>query len=115
MIKSVFSNSGTVTGHVTGSTLPYFAYPASAPAGQVRYNGTSQWLEVYDGSDWRPINQSISMDLSPEVQEILKWAQQRRQEDEELDRLCRDHPGVQAAREQLEIMRRLVKKESEKG
>ena len=114
MIKTVFSNSGAVVGQVTGSALPYFAHPSPAPAGQVRYNGSSQWLEVYDGSDWRPINQGIGLDLSPEVQEILQWAKQRRAEEEELDRLCRDHPGVQAAREQLEIMRRLVKKESEK-
>lgn len=114
MIKSVFSNSGTVAGHVTGSVLPYFAHPSGPPAGMVRYNGSSQWLEVYDGVAWHPINQSLSMDLAPEVQEILKWARQRRAEEEELDWLCRDHPGVQAAREQLEIMRRLVKSESEK-
>lgn len=114
MIKSVYSNSGTVTGHVTGSALPYFANPSIAPTGQVRYNGSSQWLEVYDGVAWHPINQSISMDLSPEVQETLRWAQQRREEEAELDQLCRDHPGLQDAREQFEIMRRLVKSESEK-
>lgn len=114
MIKTVFSNSGTVTGHITGSALPYFAHPSPAPAGMVRYNGSSQWLEVYDGVAWHPINQGICVDLSPEVQETLRWAQKRRAEDEELDRLCRDHPGVQAAREQLEIMRRLAKSESEK-
>lgn len=113
MIKSVYSNSGTISGYISGSALPYFS-DTSTPTGQVRYNGSSQCLEVYSGGSWHPINQSISMDLSPEVREILQWAQRRRAEEEELDRLCRDHPGVQAAREQLEIMRRLVKQESEK-
>lgn len=114
MISTIYSNSTAIVTNVTGSP-PYIPNSGVLSQGTVRYNGTLRNLEVYDGHNWLPIGQNVSMDLAPEVQDILRWAQKKRQEDAELDALCEQHPGVKAAREQLEIMRRLVKKESEKA
>lgn len=114
MITTIYSNSSSIVTNITG-TPPYIPNTGSLSQGMVRYNGTIRDLEVYDGQNWQRIGQGVSMDLSPEVQDILRWAQGKRQEESELDALCEQHPGVKAAREQLEIMRRLVKKESEKA
>lgn len=86
---------------------PYIA-PSTTGAGMVRYNGGYNCLEVWDGNSWvRLASQHI--DLDPEVQELLNWARDRRLQDRALEELCKKHPGVQEARERLEIMLQLVK------
>lgn len=83
--------------------------------GDIRYNGNSaSGFEVYNGSYWIPLQQkSYSLSLSPEVQKTVDWAQKKMAEEAELDELMTQHPGVRAAWEQLEIMKRLCQQDKE--
>lgn len=81
----------------------------NARVGDIRYNSISaSGFEVYNGSMWIPIIQnSYSLNLSPEVQQALDWAKKKMSEEAELEKMMSQHPGVRAAWEQLEIMKRL--------
>ena len=87
----------------------------NAQLGDVRYNSISaSGFEVYNGSCWIPIQQNIySLNLSPEVQQALDWAKKKMDEDAKLEKMMDQHPGVRAAWEQLEIMKRLCQQEKE--
>lgn len=114
MITNASSSSPLLNVNVTGST-PYIHTGTSVPmVGMVRWNPGRTCMEVYDGTVWHAYAQSLQVSLSPEVEATVRWAQRKQSEEQELDELCRKHPGLQDARDQLEIMRRLVKQESEK-
>ena len=119
MIKNINTGSGlqinngyahwpnfynTVSG--TGNTL----------LGQLRYNGTSQNLEVYDGSSWITLTSSYpTIDLAPHVQAVITWAQIKMAEETRLKELAAKHPSVadaitavDRAQEQVRIVAALV-------
>lgn len=77
-------------------------------AGVVRYNSETQCLEAYDGSTWVNLCSQTVVDLAPPVQEILRWAEKKRQEDQEIERLCAQYPNLAEVRREFEILRRLV-------
>lgn len=77
-------------------------------AGVVRYNTETQCMEAYDGSTWVNLSSETIVDLSPQVQEILRWADKKRAEDAEIDRLCAQYPNLAEARREFEILKRLV-------
>jgi hypothetical protein len=62
-----------------GSTsFPYVPYNSNNPIqGMLRLNG--QDLQVFDGSTWMNLGSSYaSVDLSPDVKELLEWAKAQR-------------------------------------
>ena len=84
--------------------------------GSVRYNGSSQNLEVYDGNSWMIMSASYpTVELSPHVQAVVTWAQTKMAEEERVRQLAAQHPtvadalkAVKHAQEQLEIVTALV-------
>ena len=119
MIKTINSGTGiTVTG--TGTAWPSFYNNSSASnntlIGQVRYNGSNQMMEVYDGAMWHTISPVYPMiELSSEVQTILNWAKAKMSEEVRLKQLATQHPSLQDAldklqhaQEQVEIVAALV-------
>jgi hypothetical protein len=63
--------------------------------GQVRYNGSSQCMEVYDGSSWLTMPSSFStVELAPEVQSVLNWARMKMAEESRIQALAAQHPTV---------------------
>ena len=92
---------------VSANGGPYFT-PGAQGAGQVRYNTNYNAMEVWDGNIWVRVS-NPHIELDGEVQEVLAWARERRQQDRELEELCKKHPGLQETRERLEIMLQLVK------
>lgn len=84
--------------------------------GQVRYNGSSQNMEVYDGMTWlsMPVIHP-TVELSSEVQSILNWAQAKMAEEARIKELASKHPSVadaveavEQAQDQLKIVAALV-------
>lgn len=119
MIKSINGGNGI---QVSGgyATWPSF-YNSSTSSGntligQVRYNGSSQNMEVYDGNSWLTVSSSYPMiELSGEVQSILTWARIKMAEEARIQELADKHPSVadalQAvakAEEQVRIVAALV-------
>ena len=63
--------------------------------GQVRYSGSSQNLEVYDGMTWLSMPAAHpTVELSSEVQSILNWAQAKMAEEARIKELASKHPSV---------------------
>lgn len=84
--------------------------------GQVRYSGSSQNLEVYDGMTWLSMPAAHpTVELSSEVQSILNWAKAKMVEEARLNELARQHSSLadaltelKRAEEQVRIVAALV-------
>jgi len=119
MIKSINTGSG-LTAQNNFSNWPTFYHSASTSGntlvGQVRYNGSSQNLEVYDGASWLIVGTSYpTIDLAPHVQAVVTWAQMKMAEESRLRELAAKHPtvadalaAVKHAEEQVKIVAALV-------
>lgn len=122
MIKSINGGPGIQINNGSLSWPSFYNNAATSGntlIGQVRYSGSSQNLEVYDGNNWLMISGSYPMiELSGEVQSILSWARIKMAEEERIKQLAAKHPSVadalQAvayAEEQVRIVTALVETE----
>lgn len=106
MIKTINGGTGiSVTG--ASSNWPSFYNNTAASGntliGQMRYNGSNQTTEVYDGASWMALTPAYPMiELSGEVQTILNWAKSKMVEEFRLKQLAAKHPSLQDALDQLE-------------
>ena len=86
-------------------------YSGAQGVGNMRYNTSTQNMEVWDGNGWIILNTSIPMlGLTSEAEEILDWAREKRREEEAMLPLPSDHPAIRIAKENLnrakaEVMR----------
>lgn len=97
MIKSIASNSRYL--EVTnGNPIPTHIYNHTNNAlgvGNVRFNSTSQCLEIYDGSFWVPLNFNYTnVGLTPQAQSLLDWADKKQKEEIELESLAKNNPTI---------------------
>ena len=119
MIKGITSNSGLVVsgGH---STYPYVPQNSNNPIqGMLRLSG--QDMQVFDGSSWITMGGSYAnIELTPEIQSLLHWARDKRQEELERKILAQSHPAVanaieavEKAEKQLDLVVKLSKEHGE--
>ena len=117
MIKSINGSNG-ITINNGYSTWPQFYNNNSSNTlvGQVRYNGSSQNMEVYDGNSWLTMSSSYpTVELSGDVQSVLNWARGKMIEEARIQELAAKHPSVadaleavKHAEEQVKIVAALV-------
>ena len=107
MISHVIGASPSV--FVSGGPIGPYISPGAYSAGMVRY--CNNRLEVYDGLSWQQLSESISVGLSPVAEEAIAWAHQQKQEQQRLEQLMQQHPGLKDAYEKFEIMKILVTQE----
>ena len=98
MIKHITTGSGLQV-NSSYSNWPSFYNTVSGTGnsliGQVRYNGSSQNMEVYDGTNWLTLTASYpTIDLAPHVQAVVAWAQAKMAEESRLRELAAKHPSV---------------------
>ena len=119
MIKIINVGAGLSiqNGH---STWPSFynnsASNSNTLVGQMRYNGSAQCIEVYDGMTWLSMTTSFpTVDLAPHVQAVVNWAQIKMAEESRIRELAAKHPAVAdaleavaKAEEQVRIVAALV-------
>ena len=101
MIKSINGSNG-ITINNGYSSWPQFYNNNSANTlvGQVRYNGSSQNMEVYDGTNWLTMSSGYpTVELTGEVQAILNWAREKIHEENRVKELAAKHPSVADALE----------------
>lgn len=77
-------------------------------SGQVRYNFTLNHFEVFDGTQWQPYTVSIDLSLNNEINELLHWAKQQKEEQNKIKQMCEQYPAVADLKEKLDMMIRLV-------
>lgn len=119
MIKGLNTGTGV---QVSGGyvTWPQFYNSPSSSGntlvGQVRYNGSSQNFEVYDGTSWMMMASSYpTVELTQDVQSVLNWARAKMIEEQRIKELAAKHPSVAdalkavaQAEEQVKIVTALV-------
>jgi len=94
MIKSITSSSPYIT--VTGCNpmTPYFS-PGAQGAGQMRFNTSSNNIEVWDGVTWKELGMSyVNVDVSGEAQELLKWARETKNRELSRESRVRSNPAL---------------------
>ena len=96
MIKSIHSSSPflTVSGGNPGST--YIGNYSNAPGvGNMRYNPSSQNIEVYDGSTWIILSaHHANINLSDEAVSLLQWAKKKMLKEAERNQLAETNPAI---------------------
>lgn len=114
MIKHLSNQSPRWMSVYSPSQSPYIS-PGSMSAGMVRYNSSSQNLEVYDGNAWLTLSGSADVGLSPEAQQVLDWAYKKMKDDEQLELLLEKHPGLRDLHEKFTVMKALVAEDDKKS
>jgi len=98
MIKNITPGTGIHINH-NHSSWPSFYNTAATTGntliGQLRYNGSTQSIEVYDGSVWLTIpNTYPTIELTGDAQMILNWARTKMLEESRIKELADKHPSV---------------------
>lgn len=96
MLKTV-SGTGRYT-MVNGgmpATTYVNAYSGSHGVGNVRFNTSTQNLEVFDGNGWIQINSShASVGLTPDAEDAVTWAINKLHEERMLELKAKDNPAI---------------------
>ena len=120
MIKSIHSSSPflTVSGGNPGSTS-IGNYSNAPGVGNMRYNPSSQNIEVYDGSTWIILSsQHSTINLSDEAVTLLQWARKKRDEELNIELLAQTNSvikdlvnQIKDKEEQIKVVQTLLKEE----
>jgi len=99
MIKGI--NQGgryiTVTGGMSGSNY-INNYSGAQGIGNMRFNTTTQNVEVWDGNNWMTLQSSYAtVQLDHEAISLLDWAKEKRDEEWKIKELIKTNPAVKIA------------------
>ena len=120
MIKNITAGPGLTITNNYNSSWPSFYNTVSSTGnslvGQLRYNGSSQNMEVYDGNAWISMSTSYpQIELGGDVQSVVNWARTKMAEESRVRELAAKHPSVadalaavDRAQEQVRIVAALV-------
>ena len=119
MIKTLYSNGPFL--NISGGTpsSPYIGHNTAPGIGNLRFNPSSQNMEVFDGYAWVTMpSASASINLDERAINILKWAEQKMLEEAERNKLAETNPTVKdlmnqikEKEEQISIVQSLIKEE----
>ena len=106
MIKDIHA-SGRYVQVQGGSASTYVnGYSGLQGVGNMRYNTTSQNMEVFDGNNWVTLNMGYaSVGLNGEAESLLDWARKKRDEELAWESLAKDNQAVKIALDNLEKAR----------
>jgi hypothetical protein len=121
MIKNITSTCKYVK--VEGGTPSTYVnnYNGAQLVGSLRYNTTTQQIEVYDGNSWIILNMGYaSVSLSTEAESLLDWARHKRHEEQLLEKQAQESPTIKnlvdqikEKQEQIKMVQTLLKSSSE--
>jgi len=117
MIKSIMSSGRYMQISNTSSSTYVNGYSGLQGVGNMRYNTSSQNMEVFDGNNWVILNMSIpSIGLNTDAESLLDWAREKRNEELELQSLAQEHPSIkdlvndiENKKDQIKMIRTLIK------
>lgn len=106
-------NNLTTGIHLTNNTYshPYVGNNGQG-AGNVRYNTSTQQMEVYDGAGWLNITQNASIGLDWTAEQAIRWVTDKMAEEANLKERMEKHPGLKDAYEKFKVMDILTKEEA---
>ena len=102
MIKNIHTR-GKYMQVIGGSASTYINnYGGSQGVGNLRFNTSSQNMEVYDGNNWTLLNiPDATVGLTVDAEEALDWVRQQMEEEKRITELAKTHTAVQIALENL--------------
>lgn len=123
MIKGIYGsgrfmqvNNGTPSWPSIYNNSGYNNSGANSFAGQVRYNSQAGGMEIFDGSVWQRVGDSVAqVGLTQEAERILEWAQKKMQEEAALNARMEKHPGLKDAWERFKVMDALTAEQDRGG
>jgi hypothetical protein len=117
MIKNIIASGRYV--QVSGGTSGTYVngYSGAQGLGNMRFNTSTQNMEVFDGSSWITLNMDhASIGLNGEAESLLDWARQKRDEEMAWQNLAATSEAVKIAldnlkqaRQQLDITAKLAR------
>ena len=91
----------TVSGGTSGTYVN--GYSGAQGVGNMRFNTSTQNMEVFDGSSWITLNMDYaSVGLNSDAESLLDWAREKRNEEMKWYSLASSNESVRIALEQLE-------------
>lgn len=105
MIKNVISSSPHI--QVSGGNSSWIGNNGPG-AGMMRYNTSTQMIEVFDGTSWMPQSMTVYLSMTHEAEEALNWANIKRREEAELEELLKQYPSLKNAHDQFQVVKALV-------
>lgn len=83
--------------------MPYVNMSNTQPmVGMLGYDASSQNMKVYDGSGWQTLGGgNATVQLTGQAISILKWAEQKMQEEKELIALAERNPTIKDLVDQM--------------
>lgn len=108
MIRQISATGKYMTVSGGSPSFPYIS-AGSVGAGMMRWNPNMNCIEVNDGNMWKSINMDYTtIQMNPVAEAAIDWAQRKMNEERDLDELCKRFPGLQKARDNFEMFRRLA-------
>lgn len=107
MLKDITATGRYMTVY-SGTTSTYVnAYSGLQGVGNMRFNTSTQNMEVFDGNSWVMLNSAIaSVGLNGEAESLLDWARKKRDEELVWQSLANENEAVKIALENLEKAKR---------
>lgn len=116
MIKNITGGGKYMT--VTGGAASTYVnnYSGAQGVGNMRFNTSTQNIEIYDGNGWVPMASGYAtISMTSEAESLLDWARQKRAEEMELNELAKTNPTIadlqkqiKEKKEQIDIVRALT-------
>lgn len=101
MIDHVYGGSSYLTVSSTTGSTPYIN-PSQPMTGMLRFNGSNSSMEVYDGNGWQRVGGGSAMiDLSPQAQSIMQWAEKKMEDELAYKELAEKSSAVKIALDNL--------------
>lgn len=110
MIKHIHSSTNHIQIGQGYSNVPPIS-PGAQSAGILRWNPNSNSIEVYNGVGWFGIETTADILLTPAAQQAIDWAIKKMKEEERLQSLMAQHPGLKDLKDKFEMMRVLCQQE----
>ena len=95
MIKNIGSGKGIQINSSYSSWPSFYGNSGHLGAGNMRYNGSNQNIEVFDGTSWLTISSGHpTIELNGYSQVAIEWAHKKMAEEADLAKLAELHPTV---------------------
>lgn len=103
MIKTIHSSTRHIEINNSYSNVPPIS-PGAQSAGILRWNTSSNSIEVYNGVAWFSVETSANILLSPDAQQAVDWAVKKMREEDRLQSLMARHPGLKDLNDKFRVM-----------
>jgi hypothetical protein len=95
MIRTINGGRYMVVNGGMPATTYVNSYTGAMCLGDMRFNTSTQNIEVYDGNSWIQLNMShAQVNLTPDAETALDWAIKKATEDAELEKLAKTNPTI---------------------